>query len=39
MAAVRHGISEQTIYIWRKRFGTLQANDLKRLRPRRRIRG
>jgi putative transposase len=30
--AKRHGISEQTIYTWRKRFGTLQANDVKRLR-------
>lgn len=34
MAAVakRHGISDQTIYTWRKRFGALQANDVKRLR-------
>ena len=34
MAAVakRHGISEQTIYTWRKRFGALKANDVKRLR-------
>jgi putative transposase len=30
--AKRHGISEQTIYTWRKRFGGLQANDVKRLR-------
>jgi putative transposase len=30
--AKRHGISEQTIYSWRKRFGGLQANDIKRLR-------
>jgi len=30
--AKRHGISEQTIYTWRKRFGTLQASDVKRLR-------
>src|ERR1044071_5013292 len=30
--AKRHGISEQTIYTWRKRFGALQANDVKRLR-------
>jgi putative transposase len=30
--AKRHGISEQPIYTWRKRFGTLQANDVKRLR-------
>ena len=27
-----HGISEQTIYTWRKRFGALQANEVKRLR-------
>jgi putative transposase len=27
-----HGISEQTIYTWRKRSGGLQANDVKRLR-------
>jgi hypothetical protein len=30
--AKRHGISEQTIYAWRKRFGGLQATDVKRLR-------
>ena len=30
--AKRHGLSEQTIYSWRKRFGALQANDVKRLR-------
>jgi putative transposase len=30
--AKRHGISEQTIYTWRKRFGGLQANDVRRLR-------
>ena len=30
--AKRHGISGQTIYTWRKRFGGLQANDVKRLR-------
>jgi len=28
----QHKISEQTIYIWRKRFGVLDANDVKRLR-------
>ena len=27
-----HGISEQTIYTWRKRFGTFQADDVRRLR-------
>lgn len=26
--AKRHGISEQTIYAWRKRFGTMQADDV-----------
>ncbi len=30
--AKRHGISEQTIYMWRKRFGALQSSDVKRLR-------
>ena len=30
--AKRHGISEQTIYTWRKRFGELQAEDVRRLR-------
>jgi len=32
IVAKRHGISEQTIYTWRKRFGGLQASDVKRLR-------
>jgi putative transposase len=30
--AKRHGISEQSIYTWRKRFGSFQANDVRRLR-------
>ncbi len=30
--ARKHGISEQTIYGWRKRFGKLEAVDVKRLR-------
>ena len=30
--AKKYGISDQTIYLWRKRFGTLQADDMKRLR-------
>ena len=30
--AKRHEISEQTIYLWRKRFGQLEAVDVKRLR-------
>ena len=28
----RHGVSEQTIYTWRKRFGTFQADDVRRLK-------
>jgi putative transposase len=32
VVAKRHGISEQTIYIWRKRFGGFQANDIRRLK-------
>ena len=31
-AAKRHGVSEQTIYTWRKRFGTFEASDVRRLR-------
>ena len=30
--AKKHGVSEQTIYAWRKRFGMLEAVDVKRLR-------
>ncbi len=30
--AKKHGISSQTIYGWRKHFGTLGATDMKRLR-------
>jgi putative transposase len=30
--AKRHGISEQTIYTWRKRFGKLQSKDVRRLK-------
>jgi putative transposase len=30
--AKRHGVSEQTIYTWRKRFGGLQADDVRRLK-------
>ena len=30
--AKRHGVSDQTIYSWRKRFGALEAADVKRLR-------
>ena len=28
----RHGISEQTIYTWKKRFGGFQADDVRRLK-------
>ena len=30
--AAELGISEQTIYTWRKRFGGFQANDVRRLK-------
>jgi putative transposase len=30
--AKRHCVSEQTLYIWRKRFGGFQASDVRRLR-------
>jgi transposase-like protein len=30
--AKKHGVSDQTIYSWRKRYGTLEAADVKRLR-------
>jgi putative transposase len=30
--AKKHGVSEVTIYAWRKRFGELEAVDVKRLR-------
>ena len=29
--AKRHGISDQTIYIWRRRFGSMTPDDAKRL--------
>ena len=32
IVAKRHGISEQSIYTWRKRFGTFQADDVRRLK-------
>lgn len=28
----QHGVSEQTIYTWRKRFGGFQADDVRRLK-------
>lgn len=30
--AKRHAVSEQTIYLWRKRFGTIEARDMRRLK-------
>lgn len=30
--ATKHGVSAQTIYGWRKHFGTLEPADVKRLR-------
>ena len=30
--AKRHGVSEQAIYTWRKRFGGIEANDVRRLK-------
>jgi len=31
-AAKRHKVSQQTIYLWRRRFGQLEASDVKRLK-------
>ena len=28
----KHGVSEQTIYTWRKRFGAMQSDDVRRLK-------
>lgn len=30
--AKKHGISEQTIYTWRKRYGVMDADEVKHLR-------
>ena len=30
--AKRHGVSEASIYVWRKRFGAMSTDDVKRLR-------
>lgn len=32
VVAKRHGVSEQTIYTWRRRFGMLQTDDIRRLK-------
>jgi putative transposase len=29
--AKRHAVSEQTIYVWRRRFGEMASSDVKRL--------
>ena len=31
-ASKAHGISDQTLYTWRKRFGAMQADEVRRLR-------
>ncbi len=30
--AKRHGVSENTIYTWKKRFGSFEADDVRRLK-------
>jgi putative transposase len=30
--AKKHGVSEQTLYIWRKRFGAMSVDEAKRLK-------
>lgn len=30
--ARKHGVSEQTLYVWRKRYGQLEAADVRQLR-------
>jgi putative transposase len=32
VVAKRHGVLEQTVYTWRKRFATFQADDVRRLK-------
>lgn len=32
VVAKKHGVSEQAIYTWRKRFGALQSDDVRRLK-------
>ena len=31
-AAKKHGVSDQTLYAWKKRFGAMDASDAKRLK-------
>ena len=38
--AKRHGVSDQAIYTWKKRFGSFQPDDVRRLKQHeRRMRG
>ena len=30
--AKKHGVSEQTLYVWKKRFGKMEALEVRRLR-------
>ena len=30
--AKKHGVSEQTLYVWRKKYGQLEATDVRQLR-------
>jgi putative transposase len=30
--AKKHGVSEQTLYVWRKRFGSMEVADAKKLK-------
>lgn len=30
--AKRHGVSEATIYVWRKKFGSMETDEVKRLK-------
>ena len=30
--AKKHGVSEQMLYVWRKKFGALEASDVRRLK-------
>ena len=32
VVAKRHGVSEQTIYTWKKRFGSFKPDDVRRLK-------
>ena len=32
VVAKRHGVSDASVYIWRKKFGQLDASDVKRLK-------